>query len=58
MLYKGKWLTIDIDESVPWLYNAPAFSGSINQELWVILLEKAWSKIYTSYKRIEAGYPE
>jgi hypothetical protein len=22
------------------------------------LLEKAWAKIYTSYKRIEAGYPE
>jgi hypothetical protein len=21
-------------------------------------LEKAWAKLYTSYKRIEAGYPE
>jgi calpain-15 len=24
----------------------------------VVLLEKAWAKLYTSYKRIEAGYPE
>ena len=23
-----------------------------------MLLEKAWAKLYTSYKRIEAGYPE
>jgi hypothetical protein len=37
---------------------APAFSKSIDQELWVMLLEKAWAKVYTSYKRTEAGYPE
>lgn len=29
MLYKGKWMTIDMDEYVPYLYNAPAFSKSI-----------------------------
>jgi hypothetical protein len=23
-----------------------------------MILEKAWAKLYTSYKRIEAGYPE
>jgi len=23
-----------------------------------MILEKAWAKMYTSYKRIEAGYPE
>lgn len=23
-----------------------------------MLLEKAWAKLYSSYKRIEAGYPE
>lgn len=58
MLYKGKWMTIDMDEYVPWLGNGPAFSKSVDSELWVILLEKAWAKIYTSYKRIEAGFPE
>ncbi len=29
MLYKGKWMTIDMDEHIPCLYNKPAFSGSI-----------------------------
>lgn len=58
MLYKGKWMTIDMDEYIPWYNDKPAFSRSNQDELWVILLEKAWAKLYTSYKRIEAGYPE
>ena len=58
MLFKGKWMTIDMDEYVPYLYDKPAFTKSIDNEFWVILLEKAWAKMYTSYKRIEAGYPE
>ena len=58
MLYKGKWMTVDMDEYVPWLANQPAFSRANQDQLWVILLEKAWAKLYTSYKRIEAGYPE
>lgn len=58
MLYKGKWMTIDMDEYVPMLYNKPAFSKCVGDSLWVVLLEKAWAKLYTSYKRIEAGYPE
>lgn len=58
LLFKGKWLTIDIDQNIPTLYNKPAFSDAVGSELWVVLLEKAWAKMYTSYKRIEAGYPE
>ena len=58
MLYKGKWMTIDMDEYFPFLHGKPAFSKSVGNELWVMLLEKAWAKMYTSYKRIEAGYPE
>lgn len=58
ILYKGKWLTIDMDEYVPYLNGTPAFSKSIDKEVWVIILEKAWAKLYTNYKRIEAGYPE
>ena len=57
MIYKGKWMTIDMDEYVPFLYGSPAFTKAKDSELWVVLLEKAWAKLYTSYKRIEAGYP-
>jgi calpain-15 len=57
MLYKGKWLTIDMDDYIPYMYDLPAFSRGNKDELWVILLEKAWAKIYSSYKRIEAGFP-
>ena len=57
-MYKGKWKTIDLDEMIPFKGNSPAFSKAENQELWVVILEKAWAKLYSSYKRIEAGYPE
>jgi len=32
-----------------------AFSRSVEKEIWVLLLEKAWAKIHGSYQRIEAG---
>ncbi len=52
MLFKGKWLTIDVDQNIPSLYNKPAFSDAVGGELWVVLLEKGWAKMYTSFKRI------
>lgn len=58
MLYKGKWMTVDMDQYIPWMGSQPAFSRANQDELWVILLEKAWAKLYTSYQRIQAGYPE
>lgn len=30
----------------------PAFSDSVDGGLWVILLEKAWAKLYKSYQQI------
>ena len=32
-----------------------AFSRTTQNELWVLVLEKVWAKIYGSYQRIEAG---
>lgn len=42
---------------VPFIKERPAFSAASDNALWVILLEKAWAKLYGSYKQIEAGYP-
>ena len=47
-----------MDEYVPFMYNEPAFTKSVDKEFWVVMLQKAWAKMYTSYKRTEAGYPE
>lgn len=52
MMYKGKWLKIDMDDFIPYNYDIPAFSYGLQDELWVMLLEKAWAKIYTSYKKV------
>ena len=30
MIYKGKWMTIDMDEYLPFMHNAPAFSKSVD----------------------------
>jgi calpain len=30
MLYKGKWMTIDMDEYIPSLHGSPAFSKSVD----------------------------
>lgn len=49
---------MDLDDSVPFVFSTPAFSRSVEGELWVILLEKAWAKLYGSYKQIEAGFPD
>ena len=38
MLYKGKWMTIDMDEFIPTLHSKTAFSKARDNELWVILL--------------------
>ena len=52
MMFRGKWRIIGIDDYIPFAFDAPAFSQSNRNELWVIILEKAWAKIYGSYKQI------
>ena len=67
MYINGEKRTVVVDDYFP--YNNEtyswAFSKSIDQfssesgarcnEIWVLILEKAWAKIYGSYQRIEAG---
>jgi len=35
----------------------PCYSHAEGNELWVLLLEKAWAKIHGTYERIEGGLP-
>ena len=56
----GKWELVLVDDYIPcfggWGKNF-AFSSTNGNELWVILLEKAWAKINGSYAKIIGGQP-
>jgi hypothetical protein len=51
----GEKKTIYIDDQFPCLYKRPIFSRANGNELWVLVLEKAWAKEHGTYKRIESG---
>ena len=51
----GLWRTVVFDEWVPvkpgtknFCFSGPRVESGVT-ELWVILLEKAWAKVYASY---------
>ena len=54
----GEWKEVVVDDFVPCYKGDPAFSKANGNELWVILLEKAWAKLHGNYERIEAGFAE
>jgi len=54
------WTTVTIDEFVPCVKNAsgqpqPLFSKPVGEELWVLLLEKAFAKFCGSYGKLSGG---
>ena len=57
--HEGEWRAVYIDDYFPCFPDGsgPAFSKSPTgqNELWVLILEKAWAKLYGNYERIEAG---
>ncbi|KAG2392806.1 hypothetical protein C9374_011531 [Naegleria lovaniensis] len=68
LFYNGMWREIMIDDYVPMIVSnkiesktrsnfAPLFARSIDiEELWVILLEKAYAKLHGSYEAIEGAH--
>lgn len=55
----GTWRSVIVDDFFP--YNPttklPAFTKSNGPELWVLLLEKAYAKLFGGYDVIEGGLP-
>lgn len=53
----GAWNTIPLDGCFPMNhYNAFCGAQPHHGEIWVMLLEKAWAKVYKSYENIHSGY--
>ena len=53
----GEWVTVTVDDYIPCYYNAgPMFAHSIGDELWVLLLEKAYAKLHGNYYALKSGF--
>ena len=56
MFKNGEEQTVVLDNYIPCDESGePVFSSANGNELWVILLEKAWAKLHGSYERIIGG---
>lgn len=44
-----------MDDFIPCTGHSPCFSKAHGNELWVLLMEKAWAKVHGSYDRIVSG---
>jgi calpain-15 len=52
------WADVVVDDFFPSYNGKPAFSRANGFELWVLILEKAYAKVFGSYERIEGGFAE
>lgn len=53
----GEWKEVVVDDFFPCdkYTKKPVFTRGNDAELWVLILEKVWAKLYGSYDAIEAG---
>ena len=59
-LYSGqqkKFVTVVVDDLIPCKEGAPLFTKPMGNEMWVLLLEKAFAKLLGSYGKLEGGMP-
>mmetsp|Transcript_17988 Transcript_17988/g.13014 ORF Transcript_17988/g.13014 Transcript_17988/m.13014 type:complete len:94 (+) Transcript_17988:306-587(+) len=54
----GEFRTVTVDDQFPFnpTTEITAFSKSKENELWVLLLEKAWAKVNSCYETTIKGY--
>ena len=55
--FNGEWRAVIVDDFFPCYSedHGPCFTKGNNNELWVMILEKAWAKLHGNYEKIEAG---
>ena len=55
--YNGEWAIINVDDYFPFMKskNQLLFSKSEKNEMWLMILEKAYAKLYGSYENIQNG---
>lgn len=54
----GEWTTITLDDYFPCTpFEGPIYSRANGDELWVLLLEKAFAKLHGSYAMLRSGWP-
>jgi calpain-15 len=55
----GEWMTINIDDYIPCHLNGgPMFASNEGNELWTMLLEKAYAKVHGNYCQLRSGFLE
>ena len=53
----GEWVVVTIDDYIPCYYSGgPMFSSGNGNELWVMLIEKAYAKLHGNYWQLRAGF--
>jgi len=53
----GEWVTVTVDDYFPCIPGCdPIFGRSAHNELWLLILEKAYAKLHGSYLTLKGGY--
>lgn len=53
----GEWIQVTIDDLFPCEpFGEPLFTNCANNEIWVMLLEKAYAKVHGSYFLLKGGF--
>lgn len=53
----GEWVEVTIDDLFPCVpFSGPLFSKSHGNEMWVLLIEKAYAKLHGNYFTLRGGY--
>jgi calpain-15 len=57
LVKNGEWVVVTVDDYIPCYYNAgPMFSRAKGNELWALLLEKAYAKLHGHYYALRYGF--